>query len=153
MKNGRYVLAALTVAIVALVILFLTRQSPVESPALPDSPESPAAQNSKAVTNPLTREKKPVATAESAAGIAVPTTNVPFSNVSAGVTTEKSPSPNLDPAAESQAAGPAAHPGAIRSSFYQGPTPPTPVPPPPLELFRTNTPEKPPGQGRSQAGP
>jgi hypothetical protein len=153
MKNGRYILAALTVAMVGLFILLLTRQSPVESPALPDSPESPAAQKSKAITNPLTREKKPTATAEAIAGNAAITTNPPFSNVNVSVTTEKSLSSNLDPAAESQAAGPAAHPVAIRSSFYQGPTPPTPVAPPPLELFRTNTPEKPPGQGRSPAGP
>jgi hypothetical protein len=153
MKNGRYILAALTVAIVALVILFLTRQSPVESPALPDSPESPAAQKSKAITNPLTRGKKPAATAEAIAGNAAITTNPPFSNVSVSVTTENSPSSDLDPAAETPAAGPAAHPATVRSSFSQGPTPPTPVPPTPLELFRTNTPEKPPGQGRSPAGP
>jgi hypothetical protein len=153
MKNGRYILAALTVVIVALVILFLTRQSPVESPALPDSPESPAAQKSRAITNPLTREKQPAATAEPIAGNAAITTNPPFSNVNDSVTTEKSLSSNLDPAAETQAAGPAAHPAVVRSSFSQGPPPPTPVAPPPLELFRTNTPEKPPGQGRSQAGP
>jgi hypothetical protein len=151
MKNGRYVLAALTVAIVALVILFLTRSSPVESPALPDSPESPAAQKPKTITNPLTHEKKPMAIAESVATNAAITTNAPFPNV--GAPPENSPASNFDPAAEIQTAGPAAHPANVRSSFYQGSVPPTPVAPPPLELFRTNTPEKPPGQGRSQAGP
>ena len=150
MRISRWFLAALTAVIAALVIHRVARRIPVEAPRRPDSTENATIQIPNLTTDPRPRAKEPLEATESASGRDASTTNGSASNV--GVRGAKLPRPSTNSAPETQAAETAAKPAAVQSSFSQGP-PPTPVAPLPIELFRTNSVENPPGKNRSYAGP
>jgi hypothetical protein len=151
MKIGRYVLVALTVVIVAFVIQRLCRLSPAEVTPAADSMESPTTQVPKSAANPLSPPKQPSVATETTTAKNPSASNAPISEVS--IVTEKQLPAEIISTSEAQPAEPAAPPPSALSIFSKGPPPPTPVAPPPAELFRTNTPEKPPHEGGASPRP